>query len=398
MTDRDRPEPSDDELESLVADALVQRGELAPTTEDEVREAERALSAEEEPPLPASLEVLPDAPARRRARESAPHEPGAVSQKVVSLDEVRRTRDEKRGLPWAHAGTFALGAAIAAATLLYVKTPATDKPVSDPGAGTGPGPSASASASASPRIEIPAVRTCAADCCAGSACNAAEGELKKCSGGRACISCDASADTSNAFRVRLGALSPTAKLDAANLDTLDVCARVGGGEWACLPARSEPSAQPDLRALPKLASSADLSAGVELELRVRGQKQALGRWRDSVRMSPTLLCRGAGALIADEKDEHLGSVALLLEDTHYVELARGADVADLEARGHAFELADVTAGVVETEKQGAERFALTIGPFDKGTAERLRWSFLEKKQQATVVLGADYAGAPRLLK
>ncbi len=396
MSDRDRPEPSDEELEALVADALVKRGELAPTTESEVRAAERALAEEDEIELPASLAAFRAPPSAPRARVGDAPDAGAVSQRVVSLDEHRRAR--ATGLHWAHAGTFALGAAIAAATLLYVRTPAPDRPLSEPGAGTGPSPSASASASASPRIEIPPVRTCAADCCAGSDCSAAEGELKKCASGRSCVACDVTSDPSNAYRVRIGAIAPTEKLGALDLDAVDLCARVGGGAWACLPARGEPSPQPDLRALPKLASMSDLSNGVELELRVRGQKQALGRWRDSVRMSPTLLCRGAGALLADEKGEHLGSVALLVDETHFVEIGRSAEVSDLEARARSFVLGDVTAQIVETKAGGGDRFALTMGPFDKGTAERLRWAFLEKRQQATVVLGDDYAGSPRLLK
>jgi hypothetical protein len=190
---------------------------------------------------------------------------------------------------------------------------------------------------------------------------------------------------------------PTKLLDGVDLGALDVCARALGGAWSCVPAFAEPSAAPAARTMSKLMSAADLANGLEVELRPRGTKQVLGRWRDAVRMGPTTLCRGVGALVSNEKDEHVGSLLLLLDDTHWVELGRGADVASLKAARARLGFADVVPQIVETGEGGAGHFALALGPFDQATAERLRWALLEKGQPAKIELGEGYVGAPLAL-
>jgi hypothetical protein len=197
--------------------------------------------------------------------------------------------------------------------------------------------------------------------------------------------------------VRIGNLLPTKLVDPAALPAYDICARISGSPWSCEPAYADAAARPEGRTLPFTATADDLAAGMELELRERGRKQAVGRWRDAVRVGPTVLCRGVGVLVATEKEEHLGSLSLFLEDAHFVEMARDADVGPLQDRRARLAFADVVPSIVETRSPGAERFALMAGPFDGATAERLRWALVERGQSARVVLGGDYEGKPRRL-
>ena len=404
----DGPDGDDAALEKHVADALVRRGDLLPTTEAEVLAAERA-GVEHEGELPPGLRTLGDRPSstggRRRASDAPRstrdvHVHGAASQRVVSLDEVRRRRAERRSGWASHAGTFVLGAAAAAALLLVTRDVRSPRVPDDRPAA---GPSASATSSAAPpttRIAVPPVQECAGTCCAGSRCAAAKGELRRCASGRTCLSCDEGAAVKSAFRLRLGNLVPAKGLAAEAIPKLDLCARIAGGPWSCEAARAETTSGDAGRVLPGVVTAADLAGGIELELRARGTTQVVGRWRDAVRVGPTVLCQGAGALLADEQDgvkKDLGSLAIELAPAHWVELARAADTAPLRALRGRLGLADVDPVMVETMEPGDQRFALAVGPIDADVAERLRWALLDRGVDARVGLGADHRGAPQKL-
>jgi hypothetical protein len=136
-------------------------------------------------------------------------------------------------------------------------------------------------------------------------------------------------------------------------------------------------------------------AGFELALRLKGSKQQLGAWKNPVTLNATVLCKGLLIKPKDEKEEVLGTVSVFLEDTHYVELLRGDSVERLlEARSR-LSFVDVTPRIFETRKTGADHFALVLGPFDKPTAEKLRWALLDKGESARLVIGEDHVGPPR---
>jgi hypothetical protein len=379
-----------------LAKAFAHRGELLPTTTDEVARLEDE-GIEDEVELPPSLSrpLGPRAEATTgradvKTADAAP-EPG--SAKVVRLDEARR-RSAPRGSLWTHVATFGVGAAVAAGAMLALRTPPSEAPVHEPQGG----PATSTSApkpSPSARVAIGPLSRCKAECCAGSACGAAQGELRSCASGRSCIACSEVGD--DAFRLRVGAFSPTDHFHDDHPETLDVCSRVGAGPWQCLPLRGEAGATAEARSFSTPVSGAELAAGLEVELRHRGESAALGHYRDSVRVSSTTLCRGVGALVVDAHDEHLGSLALYLDETHYVELGRSDDALALSEVRRAFEASDPPPAIVETTAGGASRFALVLGPLDKARAEEIRWLLLEAGRSARVETGADYVGAPKPL-
>lgn len=380
---------NDPELDALIADALARRGDLPPTTTAEVRRAEvEGVAFEGE--LPPELARL-----RRPATEISS---GAASQRVVSLDEVRRGRERAATrTPWlGYAATFALGAAAAAAVFTFGvgRDPAarlTQEPAGSPQ------PSAASSATPeAPVVAIDPVRVCGDECCAGSACAAAKGELKTCPTERTCISC-VEGGGKDAFRLRMGNLLPTENLDPKMLPGLDLCARVGGSPWSCEPAYLDATARPAGRTLPIVAPAEDLATSVELELRPRGGAKVFGAWRSGIKIGPNVLCRGVGVVIKSDKDEHLGGLSLFLEDAHYVELARSADRAALLEHRARLRFADVIPSLVETSKGGGERFALVVGPLDRGAAERLAQRLAEKGEPATPSFGADLVGSPEKL-
>lgn len=407
-------EPADEgTIDALVADELVRRGELLPTREAEVLAAERA-GVEHEGELPPGLrELAPRAstPApsaavhgrRSRAPASEPprsrreaHEHGAASHRVVGLEEVRRRRAERRSGWASHAGTFVLGAAAAAALLLVTREPRTPVAGDRRPAGV-PSAPASATPSAAPadaRIAVPPVTTCEGTCCAGARCAAAKGELRRCASGRSCVGCEEGTAVKSPYRLRLGSLVPAKALAGDAVGQIDLCARLAGGAWSCEPAR--PDGGEGGRVLPGLATAADLAAGLELELRPRGGKQVLGRWQGAVRVGPTVLCQGAGALLASEKAD-LGSLSIALEPAHWVEIARADATEPLRALRRRLDLADVDPVLVETTAGGDARFALAVGPVDAAIAERLRWALLDRGLDAQVTVGGDHRGAPQKL-
>ncbi len=390
-TDRDRDrDPEDEAVERMVADALVRRGELLPTTVAEVERAE-AGGVEYEGELPASLrELAPQKDEAPRSKHTSEAALPAKSERFVSLEAARRARETHRGSTLSYAVTFVAGLAAAAGVSLVLGKP-TGRPV-EPDPGAGPTPSASASAEPAPeRLEIPAVLACKAGCCAGASCDAAKGELKKCASGRTCIGCDPPM-VGSVYKVKLGNVVPAAKYAGPPMAELDLCGGVIGGEPSCLPAFSTPSDSAAPRTLERLVKDTDLGLGLYFELRPRGTKLVIGRWSDSVRLGPNMLCQGLGALITTEKKEDVGSLAISLDDPYYVEIGRAADVMSLKARRAEIAFEDVTPFVAETSGAGDLRFVLAAGPFDQATAERLRWLFLERDQKAKTSFGEDQQG------
>ncbi|NUO50847.1 MAG: hypothetical protein HOV80_18500 [Polyangiaceae bacterium] len=387
-TERDH-DPDEEAIDRLVADALTRRGDLVPTTVAEVERAE-ADGVEYEGELPASLrELAPEkeqAPRTRRGGEVG----AAMSERVVSLEAARRARETRRGSTLSYAGTFAAGLAVAAGVSFILGKP-TGRPL-EPEPGAGPTPATSTSAEPVKRsVAVPAVRSCDEGCCGGTSCEAAKGELRKCASGRSCVRCEQPANGA-AYRVRIANVVPAEKYAGPPMAELDLCGRVLGGEFSCIPAFSEPSDKAPERSLSKLVTASDLATGLELELRPRGTKLVIGRWRDSIRLGPNVLCQGLGALVTAEKKEDVGSLAISLDDPYYVEIARAPDVIALKARRAELVFEDVTPFVVETSASGDRRFVLGAGPFDQATAEKLRWLLVERGESATTTLGADHQG------
>ena len=50
--------------------------------------------------------------------------------------------------------------------------------------------------------------------------------------------------------------------------------------------------------------------------------------------------------------------------------------------------------LIETEAGDDRRYLLAAGPFDRATAERLRWALVERKVDAATVFGRDFVGTP----
>lgn len=387
------------ELEALVARAMRRRT-VAPTSEAEVRRAEDE-GVEFEGELPPALRALVE-PEATRAAGGEPGAPQAIRQRaerdaekdaarsvrVVPLDEARRQRARGRASVGGYAASFALGAAAAAAVAIFALRGPEGLEVGREPAG---GPSASASSSAEPTREtvaIPAVLACPSSCCAGSSCPSAEGELRACATGRSCVPCGELPPAGSAYRVRIGNLLPTDKLDADKLGAFDICARIGASPWSCEPAYADATQRPRGRVLPPVASVEDIGAGIELELRPRGTKQVYGRYKGSVRLNPTVLCRGVGVLLGNEKQEHLGSLSLFVEDAQYVELGRGT-AAELAALRSTLSFADLSPEL-HTIAGAAGTRALVVGPLDLRAAERLRVALLERGRPATLSTGTDY--------
>lgn len=374
MTD----DQSDPELEALVAASLVKRGELIPTTVEEVLDTDASFDGA----LPESLQRL--------------HRPEAASAKVTSLDAARSRR--RSLLPFV--GTFVAGAAAAAVAMLALREPPPTLIVSgEPAGQSAPATSASASPSA-PVLELP-TSPCEG-CCAGASCASARGELSSCPTGRTCVPCEGIDDPDAVYRLRLGNLRPTEKVDPRALESLDVCVSVGGSPWTCEPAFADAAARPRGRLLAFASRVDDLVASVTMELRIRGKTLAYGSWRAGLRITPGALCRGVGVVLEDEKGEHLGGLSLFLERTYYVELGRREERGALEDLARRFSFGAYSPRFLplrEGVKQG--RFALTLGPFDRGEAELLRAELLRRTGSEDSVrdgialhLGDDYVEPP----
>jgi hypothetical protein len=386
MTRQPKPpgSPDDDALEALLADGFASRGELPPITEGEVERAELA-GGEFEGELPEGLrEYRP--PEERPARE-----PGPPSSRSAPIASVRRIGPVRKGLV-SHALAAALGAAAAAALFMargHREGPTGGLPSSEP-----PPPRVDAAPEA--KLAIGPVRRCA-PCCAGTECKGAAVDLKQCSSGRSCIACSNEELLDSRYRVRVGALAPTANakalVDAAGKG-FEICVRVGSSAFACGPAHADGDGERQWTVLPLAPSAQDALAGFELELRHRGAARALGRWQSPVPINATVLCKGLFIKPKTDTGETLGVVSAFLDDAHFVELMRSTRVDALVQHRQRFEFSDVRPSIFQTKD---ERFALVLGPVDKPSAERLRWAILEKGQSARVVEGFDHIGDPRPL-
>jgi hypothetical protein len=369
---------SDPELEALVAASLVKRGELIPTTVEEVLDADASFDGA----LPESLQRL--------------HRPEAASVKVSSLAEARSRR--RSLLPFV--GTFVAGAAAAAVAMLALREPPPPMTVSgEPAGQSAPATSTSATASATV-LEVP-TSPCEG-CCAGASCASVRGELASCPTGRKCVPCEGIDDPDAVYRLRLGNLRPTEKVDPRALESLDVCVSVGGSPWSCEPAFADAAARPRGRLLAFASRVDDLVAGVAMELRIRGKSLAYGSWRAGLRITPGALCRGVGVVLEDEKGEHLGGLSLFLERTYYVELGRREERGALEDLARRFSFGAYAPRFLPL-REGVTRgrFALTLGPFDRGEAELLRAELLRRagdddavREGIALHLGDDYVEAP----
>jgi hypothetical protein len=364
-----RDDRDDDALEREVVRALRERGELIPTTDDEVRAAERELEGDEIE-LPESLQSY------RGRRRAAP--------------DVKRR-------PWLGYATAGLIGAAAATFLLLVTRP--EPPHDLTGAGRDlVRPSASTSASARvPPAPVPVVaQSCSAQCCGGADCKRAPSELAQCPSGQACLECDTNA-SEGPYRLRLGAmiLAPGAErlLEPDRAPPLELCVVAPGAPPACLPALSTGTSDETWRLLGRINSAQDLLSGLRIEVRRQGEPAALAFWTHPVVASPEVRCKGLAVQLR-AGSEIVGRLSVFVEQTHFVELARAPTLPELVTRRAEFSFEGIEPRVYETSEPG-RRFALVLGPLDRERAQALRWSVLERGKEASVSYGLDFVGTPQ---
>jgi hypothetical protein len=350
MTERD-----DSRLSEPTLRALREGDDLLPTTEAEVERAEALLSGDVS---------LPPGLRHYRTREPAKRSNGLLA---------------------------ALGgAAAAAAALTWARPPA---PLSVTSAG---GELRRASAAAPPK-PAPVVLTlhdsCDEACCAGSDCKTPGPGLNACPSGIRCASCAADNVNGGAYRLRLGAMIPTEagqKLLPLTAP-LELCVPAAGREASCVPALGEESGAV-WRQLPVVTSLPELLSGLTLELRKRGDATPLASWKHAVWPTAELLCKGLAVPLGDGTDT-LGRLSIFVEPTHFVELARAADVPTLLEIARGVDVSGPQLRFFESSQAGAAHFALGIGPLDKTEAEALRWQALSGGMSAQIGLGLDYTGS-----
>jgi hypothetical protein len=194
--------------------------------------------------------------------------------------------------------------------------------------------------------------------------------------------------------LRLGAFSPLdagRKLLSGTRAGLSLCVRVGSSPLACTEAHA--GAETDVwTELPLSVSVQDLLAGLTVQVRPMGSDVVVGQWSSPVQVNAHTLCKGLFVKPKTPKDVSLGTVSLFLDDTSWVELARGATVDALRIELSRYELGAIGAQVFATDKPGAEHFVLVLGPFDHSSAEAVRWDVVQKGGDARVVTGRDYQG------
>lgn len=334
---------TDESLDALVTRSLVNRGDLIPTTVDEVLDA-----SAEDVELPASLAGLYDAPApRARTLEPGP---------VKGFRPVRVV---------AYAAVLLASAAAVWAIVVAARRPAEPirgdamVPVS-----AQPALSTSADAHAAP-VPVSAP-TCDAACCAGAACSAAKGELATCPTARTCTPCTGVADAETRYRVRVGDILLSDPQPA--LQHLALCIKVGaspGAEWSCEPARAPSSVRPHGRFLATASRAADLTGGVAMELRLEGTVR--GRWWSIVEPSPRGLCLGYRVGFQNDRGESVGTLSMVLERTYWVELAQRVDRSELDAVARSFSFD----GLAPRFIAAGSRSVLAVGPLDRWEAEQL---------------------------
>ncbi|NUP08353.1 MAG: hypothetical protein HOW73_20070 [Polyangiaceae bacterium] len=381
-------EPNQEEAASadLVERAL---GPFVPTTEAEVEKAE-AEGVEFNGELPPSLRQYRDP-----AAFSAPR-----STRIVSIDDARRDREERKPSKsnvvalFSHGAAMVAGAVAAAAILLIVVRP--KQPIAGPAGGdTAPVPSETAAPAEPGPIVLGDAGTCDADCCGGSQCARASKDMQTCPSGRTCTSCSREELTESQYRFKLGGLAPSEwGKKALQSGSLDVCVRVAGSDMVCAPAHTSEEAPSRWIELPLVATSGDNLAGVTVTIRYRGAKQALAEWNQIIPVNAAVLCKGLMIEPKMENGESIGALSMFLVDSHYVELGRAADVASLEELRRRFQT-KLDLKIFETKQPDGRHFALAAGPFAKPQSERFRWAVLDAGAEAETSVGTDYVGDPR---
>jgi hypothetical protein len=384
MTEKDDPKkPAPDALEALAVEGLRRRGELVPTSESAVSAAEDE-GVEFDGELPESLREY-----RPRGFELGAGR--AADPKVVSLSEARARRSALGGWP-GHLVSAAVGAAAAGFALGGVGTK-TDPPVVS-GAGHELRPEEKDTRQKKIRVEFGP--RCASDCCGGSECARSTPDLRSCQSGRSCIRCSFDAKAPSRYRLRMGQLAFDAnarKHVEGGKGPLEACTTAGSLQTECVPVSLEANDSEPWRLLSLVVSAQDLLAGLRFEVKSGGY--TLASWSRPVTLGAGLLCSGLLLQPTTPKGEIVGTVSAFLEDTHYVELARAAAPPSLLESSSRFEFSGVKPDIYETKRPGVEHFALVLGPFDRETAERLRWSVLDGGGSAELGVGADFIGEPR---
>ncbi len=388
MTDKRGPsalppgagDEADDRVLELLAAALTEDGELLPTTEAEVAAVENEF---EELELPASLQTL--------ASDARP-------LGVTASGDQRATRQSPRlrASVWTHVAAMALSAAAALAlSASFRERGAPRLPLSGDPAGV--------SVPSVPKADEGVLLEVSCEaCCGGGACVSARAGLENCPSGRNCIACDPGVLADSRYRIRVGAVTPAA-LGMAVLERYpngepELCVRAGVSKELCVATLISERGGGRWATIPAVFSGEDLAAKLLVRLRwkgVQGPLATAGRWTMPVALTPKSLCSGYNVkLYNDDKGESFGSLSLFLDDAHYVEISRGLTTGALRELRKRLVLRGLTAQLFEIRGRAAAKFVLTAGPFNRKTAEALRWQLLEQKLPATTTLGLEHVGEP----
>jgi hypothetical protein len=200
--------------------------------------------------------------------------------------------------------------------------------------------------------------------------------------------------------LRIGRLAPSATgkflLDKSPGKALETCVRVASSPLSCVSAYAGSDDEEAWVSLPLTATSADLLAGITVQLRFVGDEDPMAEWRYPVESSVAVLCNGLAVKLKLPDGEIVGSLSMFLDDAYYVELGRGKLPSELTRRLSTLQFKGASPNLFETDAVESNRYALSIGPVDKATAEAAKWSVLRQGGDAKIVLGFDYRGrAPR---
>jgi hypothetical protein len=226
--------------------------------------------------------------------------------------------------------------------------------------------------------------------------------LEKCSSGRTCIPCDASVLADSRYRVRVSAVTPA----ALGLEVLkdypqgepELCVRAGVSKELCIPTQISEREGGRWTTVPAVFSGSDLSAKLTVRLRwkgVQGRLAEAGSWVMPVALTPKSLCSGYSVELTNaDKEEVFGTASLFVDDAHYVEIARSKGTAELRDLRERLVLDGLGVKLFETRGEGDDRFVLAAGPFNRKTAEALRWQLLEQDLEPAATVGLDFVGEP----
>jgi hypothetical protein len=395
------------EVLARLTEAWSKAGEVIPTSEAEVARAE-AEGAAWEGPLPQGLAGLRPAAGSVRSPESTRHPEAAGGTfaklpddrgRIVPIAEARRPRSFAKSLA-THAIAVGLGAAAAAALFVLAERPR-DRVSTNalPAGELAPPPREDAAPPTPSQIAVDVPPECpGSQCCAGTRCESAKGDLRTCPSGRTCVSCNAQDMARSRYRLKVASVTlaeaGTRMLQENPKGAFAMCFRAGGSETACVGLPENADEKEAGMPLPFVVSAQDLNMGLEMTFRFRGMETPLAHMRTPVQLNATVLCHGL-SLKPTLEDQLLATVFVVLADTHYVELSRGGAVDELLTYEKRFDLRGVSPHIFETRLPQAERFALVLGPVDLSTAESIRWKLLDQGEQARITVGTDHIGQPR---